>query len=226
MKYIITNGHGEYIRKTFEGKYVKIRNFALAERWDRQDKAKNILKNALPKTIKKQFYVREIEENDSISPRNKLETCCTKDQTDSESSYMGFCKDKNLSAVTRLVAEPIKEDWIESIDSFVGKMGEFVLDCRERKTDLIAALSQIDKELEDIAHYIEFNSLDACKGFKAYKLMHQKRNQRRIIKDELTILTQLGDCKLDSNDLEKVRFEIEKLGQRVYVPRALPQLFE
>lgn len=45
-------------------------------------------------------------------------------------------------------------------------------------------LSDVDKEINDIYHYIEFSNLDAYRGWKAYKLLKEKLKERREIKDD------------------------------------------
>lgn len=45
-------------------------------------------------------------------------------------------------------------------------------------------LSEVDKEISDIYHYIEFSNLDAYRGWKAYKLLKDKLKERREIKDD------------------------------------------
>lgn len=54
------------------------------------------------------------------------------------------------------------------------------------------SLSDIDKEINDIYHYIEFSNLDAYRGWKAYKMLKDKLNERRKIKDNLSSATRFS----------------------------------
>lgn len=54
------------------------------------------------------------------------------------------------------------------------------------------SLSDIDKEINDIYHYIEFSNLDAYRGWKAYKMLKDKLNERRRIKNNLSSATRLS----------------------------------
>jgi len=54
------------------------------------------------------------------------------------------------------------------------------------------SLSDIDKEINDIYHYIEFSDLDAYRGWKAYKMLKDKLNERRKIKDSLDSATRFS----------------------------------
>lgn len=51
--------------------------------------------------------------------------------------------------------------------------------------ELRLRLSEVDFEICDIHHYIEFFSLDAAKGYKAYRMLKERLERRRFIKDEM-----------------------------------------
>ena len=62
------------------------------------------------------------------------------------------------------------------------------LNCRH--TALVEEESKYDRQRTDIEHYIEFNAgkLNACDGYKAYKLLQDVLLQRRKVKDELQMI--------------------------------------
>ena len=59
MPYLITNGN-EYIMKNRNGKYVAIRNPAMADEFKKQV-AENILKNTLPKKLRSKMYLEKVD---------------------------------------------------------------------------------------------------------------------------------------------------------------------
>lgn len=59
LPYIITNGR-EYITKNPNGKYVTIRNEALADEF-KKEIAENILKNHVPKAIRKRMHIKKVD---------------------------------------------------------------------------------------------------------------------------------------------------------------------
>lgn len=94
------------------------------------------------------------------------------------------------------------------------------------KNDLTDKLSKIDQEISDIQHYIEFNNFDACKGFKAYKLLQETLIRRRGIKDELLkiqIFTETTVPDLFNGRLDQ---RINGIKNRTYKPRILTELFD
>lgn len=110
------------------------------------------------------------------------------------------------SISTQPSSHSIKED----ISSFRKKIQEEI--------DLtFDQLSHYDKEKEDVLHYIEFNNLNACQGYKIYNLLHEIMNDRRAAKDKIkylqNIITNLDSAKMSQNT------------SRTYTPRALPTLF-
>ena len=68
---------------------------------------------------------------------------------------------KNTETVS--VAENIQY-WVDKVSGLNGLAAEAL----HRKEELINQLSEVDKELCDINHYIEFCNLTAAQGYKAY----------------------------------------------------------
>ena len=68
------------------------------------------------------------------------------------------------------------------------------LNCRH--FELSEELSKYDRQRTDVEHYIEFNAgkLNACDGYKAYKMLQDVLIQRRKVKDELGLT-----CFVDTN---------------------------
>jgi len=86
-------------------------------------------------------------------------------------------------------------------------------------------LSNTNNEICDIEHYIEFNSFSACEGYKLCKLLKEKREFRRKIKDEMAVVEILYRDWIDEHDATNVYRAIESRDGRIYTPRALPELF-
>ena len=66
-------------------------------------------------------------------------------------------------------------------------------------------------------HYIEFNNLNACQGYKIYNLLHEIMKDRRAAKDKIEYLHNI------MNNLDSATSPSEQ--SRTYKPRALPTLF-
>lgn len=91
--------------------------------------------------------------------------------------------------------------------------------------ELRGQLSAVDLEICDIHHYMEFFALDVAKGYKAYRMLKERLERRRHIKDEMAKV----NCFLagSSGDFSsgKVGRQIKGLDNCKYTPRILNELF-
>lgn len=210
--YVISDGHGSYIRKDeFSGKYVPVRNYSLAEKFQQRAKAANILKNAISKNLRSRYNVIAIE--DEVTPTTPTEKESNSPKTKDE-------------IVKTIACEPIGENQSEKWTSGIESMTEFIMDAEKRKEEVVSQLSEVDKEITDINHYIEFGKFNAYQGWLAFNMLRQRLKKRRTIKDELLVLQQLGECKITSDMMIDIKKAVTELGNRKYAPRVLTQLFE
>ena len=89
-------------------------------------------------------------------------------------------------------------------------------------TNLNNKLSDISQEIIDLEHYIEFNKLNACEAYHAYKMLHDTLQKRRKIKDTITAAQSL----YENCDVDKLSSCNEYLHNRTYNPRKLTSLFK
>jgi hypothetical protein len=219
IEYVITDGHGSYIRHdSYSGKYVPVRNESLAERWEQRSKAQNILKNGLSKQIRKKFHVQDVSDGAGI--------CNVKKDNPDEEEKVTTVADLHIDKVKEIISKDCNDSQIKKWEEGLNSMTEFVMDAEERREELSQAMSEIDKEITDIQHYIEFNDMNAYQGWLAYKMLQNRLKKRRKIKNELQVLTQLGGCKIDSSMLEDITKAIKDMGNRIYTPRVLTELFD
>ena len=209
--YVLTNGNGYYIRKDeFSKKFVPVRNEKLAEKWTQRAKASNVLNNALPKNIRGNYRILEVQEEDVVPPKpQEQEVTKPKDE-----------------AARAIANESLGDDQLGKWSTGISSMAEFVMDAEQRKDELIQKLSEVDKEITDINHYIEFGKFNAYQGWLAFNMLRHRLKKRRKIKDELQVLQKLGECKITSSMLVDIKNAIGELSNRQYVPRVLTALFE
>lgn len=210
--YVITDGHGSYIRKDeFSGKYVPVRSASFAERFEQRCKAANVLKNAIGKNIRSKYKVVDIEEETApIRPKvREVNSTSNKDQV-----VKTIASEKPVESQT--------EKWVSGAETLT----EFVMDAEKRKEELVGLLSEVDKEISDINHYIEFGKFNAYQGWLAFTMLQNRLRKRRKIKDELSVINQLGECKITSDMMIDIKNAIAELGNRKYAPRVLTQLFD
>lgn len=216
IQYVLTDGHGSFIRHdTYSGKYVPVRNKTLAERWEQRSKAQNILKNGLTKQLKRKYHIDSIDDGVGISGTEK-DIIAEKDAI----------QNLHIDEVKKIIDEDYKDTQLDKWESGIKSMTEFVQDAETRKEYLSKEMSDIDKEIIDIQHYIEFNDMNAYQGWMAYKMLQNRLKKRRKIKNELQVLIQLGNCKIDSSMIGDIKNAINEMNNRIYTPRVLKQLFD
>lgn len=199
-QYVITDG-SRWIMRNRNGKYVPTSCEALADTFSNKV-ANNLYNNSLPKALKSVFHIQKID----TPPDN------VKQITQSE-------VENNTEKV--MVAENIQK-WIDKITD----LNELATDALHRKEELYEELSFVDRELSDINHYIEFCNLNAAQGWKAYKMIKERRIKRRSIKNEIQIINIILDKKISDTVTNEILESMSKMDKRTYEPRVMNELFD
>lgn len=116
-------------------------------------------------------------------------------------------------------------DWSEYLSHFtyISKM------IKKYHDELNQKLSDVDTEISDIMHYVELHELDDEQSIHTVELLHECRERRREVKDEMyraeCFKKALGDSTILAKVKESIK-QLEKLKTRKYVPRKLTDLFE
>lgn len=97
------------------------------------------------------------------------------------------------------------------------------------QNNLNQMLSDVDKEICDIMHYLEFSDLNDSDMLKASRMLQERRRKRREIKDEMDKTALMRSTFLDGAFGIKVQQSLEvmeKMKERQYTPRKLSELFD
>lgn len=187
-------------RITEQENMFRLRGEKYALQFQSADNALKILYNSVPKTIRDNFGVEEIQIEDVKTT-------------------------KDMSVVKSIINKSIIDDeiasWLSKVDAFVG-LAESV---EIRIDELVELLSTTDKEICDIQHFIEFGKLNAYQGWLATSMLQNRLRQRRKFKDELAALNLIKGCKIESKSIENLHKAVDGLGERKYSPRVLSELF-
>lgn len=89
----------------------------------------------------------------------------------------------------------------------------------KNKSDISDRLSEIDLELSDMLHYIEFHKFSACEGYKLCKKLQEILDRRRVIKNEMKVVQETERIYNPLSITDKVKHQI-------YEPRVLNTLFD
>lgn len=198
-QYVITDGT-RWIMRDRKGKYVPTSCEALADVFTNKQ-ATGIFQSNLSKALKSVFRVQKIDEPSKLIKQISQETA-----------------QENTERVS--TAENIQR-WINKIDGLNGLATEAL----HRKDELVQQLSKVDQELSDVNHYIEFCNLNAAQGYKAYKMIKDRRIKRRSIKNELQVVDIILSKKICETATDEIQKAIAGMDQRTYEPRVLNELF-
>ena len=199
-QYVITDGT-RWIMRDRKGKYVPTSNEALADVFGNKE-ANSVYQNNLSKALKSVFHVEKIDKPPALIKQISHEEVKSNTETVSVAANIQYWVDK-VSGLNGLAAEAL-----------------------HRKEELINQLSEVDKELCDINHYIEFCSLNAAQGYKAYKMIKDRRMKRRSIKNELEVLNMILGKKLSESVTNEITNAVLGMDKRIYEPRVLNELFD
>ena len=199
--YVITNGEGSYIhRDEASGKYVPIRSFSKATQWDSIVKANGILNNSIAKNIRSGYAVQLVDTEKTVVKEN------TSVQND-------LC--------FRNITDDNINEWLQKINTIMDVMSG----SDARQQELNSKLSEVDKEIVDVEHYIEFGKFNAYQGFMCFKMLQNLLKQRRKYKNEIQVLNLIRQCRFDKNSLTALAQTISDIQNKCYTPRAFPELF-
>jgi hypothetical protein len=198
-QYVITDGT-RWIMRDRKGKYVPTSCEALADVFSNKQ-ATGIFQSNLSKALKSVFRVQKIDEPPKLIKQISQETV-----------------QENTEKVS--TAENVQR-WIDKIEGLNGLATEAL----HRKDELVQQLSKVDQELSDVNHYIEFCNLNAAQGYKAYKMIKDRRIKRRSIKNELQVVDIILSKKICETATDEIQKAIAGIDQRTYEPRVLNELF-
>lgn len=154
---------------------------------------------------------------------NVLSSCLTK--VLQAKCYVSIEKNNENSEQNLSMAEQEPDElieWKEKITMFQS----FADQVEKKMEELNHELSNIDQEICDINHYIEFEKLNAYQGWVACKMLQIRFRQRRKIKNKISVLQSLGNSKVSSSCLTNVLTKIGGLNDLTYEPRRLSSLFK
>lgn len=199
-QYVITDG-SRFIFKNHQNKFVPVSNETMADVFSRKQ-AEGILNNSLPKPLRKVFRVEKIDRPPYDIKQVSQENLKTNTEKLEESDNIQM--------------------WITKLTNLNGLANDVV----DRKKYLERQLNIVDQEILDCLHYIEFCNLNAAQGYKAYKMIKDRRIRRRSYKNELKILELILDKKIGDSLVEEINIVIRKMDNRTYEPRVLTELFD
>ena len=199
-QYVITDG-SRYIYKNHSNKFVPSHGEAMADIYTLKQ-AEGIFNNSLPKPLRKVFRVQKYDKE----PDNVKQVSHKELQKNAE----------------KLETSESIQTWINRIMDLNG----LIQDASKRKDVLKEELINVEQEILDCLHYIEFCNLNAAQGYNAYKMIKARRVKRRSIKNEIAVLNVILEKRISESVADEIRSVIEAMDRRTYEPRKLTELFD
>lgn len=204
-EYVITDGY-RYIKRDHLGKYVPTSSYSLAGKFNKKH-ADLVYNNNLPKPLKMLFNVKKVEEDD-VSPKESLQVVRVNTEDLKRTEKVMECENVQY--------------WLDKISGLNGLATE----ASERRTRLYQELSNIDKEIEDIEHYIEFKRFNAAQGWRMCSMLKERRVRRRSIKNEINTIDIILGHRIAESVSDKITNSVQKMDSRTYEPRVLKELYD
>lgn len=181
--------------------YIPVKDKEDAKRFPSEKNAMAMLQSCVPKILRKNYNwkTEEVEDTEDI-----------KDMCDS---------------TTNVNAQYTHVD-IDDLKSTINNLSSKLSTLQGNKEWLLEEESNLDKQISDILHFIEFNSFSASEGYKLCKALKELRLKRREVKNELELINiiNMHNCTHIANG--NTNKAISGIENKKYAPRVLTELFE
>ena len=173
IQYMLFDGYRKYLRRDAAGNFVPVTNIDLGDHYNSRTKAQNVLQSCVNKNLRSRYRVKEIVVPDNNAPASNEKDA--KDRTEkkhTEDVLQDMLVKPKTDEVKQIANEAIAESEISKWSGIADNISNLIFGSESRKEGLIEDLSEVDQEISDIYHYIEFSNLNAYQGFLAYRMLH------------------------------------------------------
>lgn len=206
-------------------------------------RAKQLIDNNISPKERKKYQIIFVEKKErpkkcDIIEINNADTTSDSPSNDSQYIETNESELKKIKQITtkdsykgECVYKPSKYDdkninWYEKIEGFRTELEEL----KQYKINLQIQHREIEGKKEDIEHKLEFSNINAYSGYILAKMLKDVRIERRRIKDEMFIISNIISV-MENSKLEDVwsgqlSSTIKGLDGRHYTPRVMPWLFD
>lgn len=196
-RYIITNGEN-FIGVAANSNIIKVESIYDAKVFSSPDRCKNVIRNNLL-TEMQDWYYAQISDTEEINWNEK--------------------KGKQI------IIHPNKPVKKTTVDNYIEKLKEIADEVDLKYLNLKSDLDVVEKEIVDIYHAIEFYDLSESKGYEIYKMLQERLQHRREIKNELEKISIILGTNIQKESIKNAKEKIRGMETRTYVPRVMIDLF-
>lgn len=135
-------------------------------------------------------------------------------------------EETNLDLPSAYINTQYCEIDINELQSDINDLSSKLKLLKGNKEWLLDMQSEVDKEISDIMHFIEFYNFSASDGYKLCKALKDLRLRRRKIKNELELINIVNTQSLNNVASGQTNKAINGLDDKKYAPRVLQELFD
>ena len=242
MPWVLTNGKN-YLRKNSNQAMKVCNNVCKAEMYPDQKTAERALSN-VSKKMQRLGYRTEFVDELSSPGEQEHEVIFAPVQAITEPIIVEVAEPslvaEEVVETTKILDIPVVaeieypahrvvgiNESLLDIDEFVAQtseFGQFLTNAVEQKPILIKAIEQVDLEIMDIEHGIEFSKCNVVGGYQWYKMLREARQRRRAYKDALQCIEYVLELEIKKAEVKNTARRCEGLKHRKYSPRVLTEL--
>lgn len=112
-----------------------------------------------------------------------------------------------------------------TVCNVVNDFMEVVNNCQDIRQNLIEQLSEVDKKISDIDHFLEFTDTNDADTINVTRQLQEYLRERRNIKNDIALFKVLIDFKNNPSELSGITDKIEGIYNKIYTPNILNDLF-
>ena len=205
-EFVITDGT-KFLKQNMSGQYRPVTNITMADTYTTKGAATNVIKNSLTKAFQRQYYVGQLINGEVIR-------CGVSAPPKTEKRRTGV-------RYRPQIEHPEITQWygrLEGVDNIFDH-------AIKRSREISQELSDVDQELEDIKHFIEFSSFNARDGYKLCARQQELLRKRRALKNERKIVSAINSNCNAKDAMNNILAVIKSLQAQSYEPRILDELF-
>lgn len=146
-----------------------------------------------------------------LAAENVLNNSCNKKFNSEDVYYI----EEKTSYVT-----PINEDVKNTICDIMQFFDTYKI-IRGANDGLTKRLSEVDRKISDVEHFIELTDQNAVNGYKLYKRLKDLRIERRNIKRLISLKEVFDTIKIDDNVEQNILGKVESFTNKCFSPREI-----
>ena len=218
-EFVLANNRGGYIKyDEYNGRYVETSNVELATTYELFSDAKYVHKEKLSNKQKKLFHIIKIGTPEATATVSQ-EKQTADDATANDRPVI------NIDALKKIAEKPVEPSIVVELRDHLDDFAKYIDSVYVLGRKISDQQAEVEGEICDIRHYIEFNDLNAYQGYLAFKCLQQALRRRRELKDTMEAIRGLGLGEIDTGKIRRAVSALNGMTHRKYQPRQLAELF-